>query len=407
MVKGWQSASTRRATRHRVRVLNRAERTLAAKVASDPLHLHHFERSASSQNGEDGLLAEIFSRIGPKDRSLVEIGASDGTENCTRALIESGWHGVWLEADQSKALAARRLFGDGRLVVVKSFVDRESILAVLDQANVSATPDLLVIDIDGNDYWIWETVSSRYRPRVVVIEYNAAVGPRRHWVMPYDPNHQWDETSWHGASLTALAALGSRLGYTLIGCDSQGVNAFFVSSSEARSFALRPVRYHYVAPRYALPFGHPPARADEIGTPLPSGDAWRSVQLNITTPMRRKVRPGGHVYVHARIKNGTTVPIGSAGSTPVRLASYWLDERGQRVAGEPERSIQPWKANAGASAHLVGRARAPTVPGRYMLVFALVQESVRWFDEPSGTQVAGTWSVTPTASAPSSRTISR
>ena len=101
---------------------------------------------------------------------------------------------------------------------------------MLHDSNASVTPDLLVIDIDGNDYWIWESVASRHRPRVVVDEHNATMGPRRHWVMPYNANHRWDETCGHGASLTALAALGSRLGYTLIGCDSQGVNAFFVVS---------------------------------------------------------------------------------------------------------------------------------------------------------------------------------
>ena len=90
--------------------------------------------------------------------------------------------------------------------MVGSFVDRESIASVLaDALPASGTADLLVIDIDGNDYWIWEEVSSRYRARVVVIEYNAINGPRRHWVMPDNAAHQWDETYWHGASLAALA----------------------------------------------------------------------------------------------------------------------------------------------------------------------------------------------------------
>jgi hypothetical protein len=110
--------------------------------------------------------------------------------------------------------------------VVEAFVDRESILSALEEASTPTEPDLLVIDVDGNDYWIRESVASRYLPRVVVIEYNPTVGPHLQWVMPYNPNHQWNNTAWHGAGLAALARLGRRLGYELVGCDSHGVNEF-------------------------------------------------------------------------------------------------------------------------------------------------------------------------------------
>ena len=74
---------------------------------------------------------------------------------------------------------------------------------------------------------------------------------------PYNPRHRWDETRRHGAGLAALARLGSSMGYRLVGCDSHGVNAFFVVSSQSQSFSHRSVRDHYVGPRYGLPFGHP------------------------------------------------------------------------------------------------------------------------------------------------------
>ena len=374
-------------------MLSRGERRLAANVAADPLHLHRFERSQYSQNGEDGILAEIFGRIGAQDRSFIEIGASDGAQNCTRALVETGWHGVWVEGDPEKVDAARRLIGTRPVVVAESFVDRESITSVLDDAGAAAAPDLLVVDIDGNDYWVWEKVAARRRPRVVVIEYNASMGPRRRWVMPYDPAHRWEETRRHGASVAALAALGSRLGYTLVGCDSQGVNAFFVLSSEAEPFRRHPVRYHYVEPRFALPFGHPRDPPEPVEAPVvPDGERAR-VRLHLVPARRTDVRAGGVAYVEARVENGTSVPIGAPGSTPVQLAGWWLDENGRRLPGEPERSIQPWRAEPQGTAHLVGRATAPGVPGRYTLVFGLVQESVRWFDEPPGTQVAGAWTV--------------
>ena len=211
--------------------------------------------------------------------------------------------------------------------------------------------------------------------------------------MPYDPNHRWDGTCRHGAGLSALAALGSRFGYELVGCDSHGVNAFFVVSSEAEHFSRRSVRGHYVGPRYALPFGHPRRRFEPFeAEPVPEDEA-RLVQLNIAPSKRNEVRPSGLVYVHATVENGASVPVGSSRSTPVQLAGWWLDAHNRRVAREPERSTQHWRAEPGTTVHLVGRVTAPHVPGRYTLMFGLVQESVRWFDGPAATKTTGDWIV--------------
>jgi hypothetical protein len=387
-----ESPSASRVRRY-VRALNSQERRLSDQVSSDPAHLHRFERSEHSQNGEDGIIAEIFARLGAKNRSFVEIGASDGEENCTRALVEQGWSGVWVEGDSAKAAAARHAADTRPVAVAEVFVDRDSVLPALRQAGASASPDLLVIDVDGNDYWVWETVDTCHHARVVVIEYNAVVGPWLNWVMPYNPRHRWDETRRHGAGLAALARLGSSMGYRLVGCDSHGVNAFFVVSSQSQSFSHRSVRDHYVGPRYGLPFGHPrhayqPFQAD----PVPEGES-RGIRLEIVPPGCTEVRPLGLVYVDAVVHNGTSVPIGSSRSTPVQLAGWWLGEDGLRLCDEPERSTQHWRAEPGATVHLVGRVTAPDVPGHYTLVFGLVQESVCWFDGPGASVTVGSLAV--------------
>ena len=87
--------------------------------------------------------------------------------------------------------------------------------------------DVLSIDIDYNDYWVWEAVQ-RLTPRVVVIEYNAVYPPPVRFSVPYDPNGWWDGTSHYGASLQALTDLGTSKGYALVACSLTGVNAFFV-----------------------------------------------------------------------------------------------------------------------------------------------------------------------------------
>jgi len=191
-----------------------------------------------SQNGEDGLIAFIFSRIGVTDRRFVEFGIGDGREcNSANLVRHFGWSGLMLEArpsDVRKAVAHyerfRRADGNPAVTVSSCRVTVDNIDDAIERGGVTGEIDLLSIDIDGNDYWIWEAIDI-VRPRVVVIEYNASFG-RRAITVPYDPGFarfRKHATGWyHGASLAALAKLGERKGYDLIGTDHLGVNAFFI-----------------------------------------------------------------------------------------------------------------------------------------------------------------------------------
>jgi hypothetical protein len=186
-----------------------------------------------SQNGEDGILLRIFSIIGTTDRRFVEIGSGDATECNTRNLWEGwGWSGLLVEGDPELAAVADE--GTPEHVVVRQcFVDAENIDQLIRSSGVSGDIDLLSIDIDGNDYWVWRAIDA-VSPRVVVIEYNAAFGPEVSATVPYEPDRVADfgrslaERVYCGASLAALVRLGSEKGYALVGCDSSGVNAFFV-----------------------------------------------------------------------------------------------------------------------------------------------------------------------------------
>jgi hypothetical protein len=372
-------------------VLDRYERRHDRQLQADPRLLHHFERSVHSQNGEDGIIAEIFRRIGEGGRVFVEIGAADGHENCTAALAEAGWSGVWIEGDHQKVMDARAHVHDQRVAVVEAFVDRDSIVGLLGGASVPSHPDLLVIDIDGNDYWIWETVAERYAPRVVVIEYNAVVGPRWRWTAPYNADHRWDASARHGAGLAALVELGERLDYRLVGCDSFGVNAFFVRSDEALPFAEATRRQQWVPPRYLLPYGHPlkPFHPFDVA-PLSAADGDRVTLLGF--PPRRKVlRAGQTFYFDVEVTNGTGLSIGCSGAAPIQLAYWWIDERGARLTPEPDRCHQPWRADSGDAVVLVCRAVAPDHPGTYALAVGLVQEGVRWLGRTECT--LGSWIV--------------
>lgn len=212
------------------------------RVAHRFASLNAWEESLYSQNGEDGILREVLFRTGFSNRYFVEFGAGDGSENNTVLLARHyGWSGLYIEGDPALVGRLQALHGSGgRIAVAQAMITRENIGELFSRYRVPQEFDVLSIDVDGNDYWIWEQLSA-YRPRVVVIEYNAAFHPPRRWVMQYNPHHRWDHTSYYGASLQSLALLGKRLGYELICTDSHGVNAFFVRSDLLEGSGLAPL----------------------------------------------------------------------------------------------------------------------------------------------------------------------
>lgn len=246
----WESAQ------RQARAAEQRQRWLEAR------DLRAFERRAYSQNGEDGIIEEIFRRVGAETRQFVEFGVESGAEcNCARLALEEGWGGLFLEADPDHfERLAGRYRGHGGVRCARSLVTSANIERLLEENGVPRAFDLLSIDIDGNDYWVWKAIRA-WRPRVVVIEYNAAYPPPRRWVMKEDPDYRWDGTTYYGASLASLTALGREKGYALVGTNSSGVNAFFVRAELATPdrFPDPVLEYHYSPPAYGVYRGtHPP-----------------------------------------------------------------------------------------------------------------------------------------------------
>lgn len=198
------------------------------------------ERKAFSQSGEDGLLEFIFSEVGMAYRTVVEIGCGDGYEcNAANLILNGEWSALMVDADpgavaRANAYYARSQVSPNRLAIVECRVSVSNVNALIHSAGYSGEVDLLSIDIDGNDYWIWKAIDI-IQPRVVVIEYNASFGPDRSLTIPYSEDFRrslgvnMDPVSYfHGASLTALHHLGRSKGYGLVGCNFAGINAFFV-----------------------------------------------------------------------------------------------------------------------------------------------------------------------------------
>lgn len=198
------------------------------------------EYSVFSQNGEDGLLLYILSKIGVVNPWFVEFGAGGFTSNTLMLAQQYGWNGLSLDGDKDSIREMNNLYNEimlenpeRSLQAVSSWLTRENINSVLTEAKAPKEIDLLSVDIDGIDYWLWDAVKV-INPRVVIMEYNASFGQENAVSIPYDESfYRWDNKNhpngwYYGTSLAALSYLADLKGYALVACESTGVNVFFV-----------------------------------------------------------------------------------------------------------------------------------------------------------------------------------
>ncbi len=238
-------------------------RLVGPKPGDEPedLALTGYEYQVFSQNGEDGVLAEILRRVGAPSRWFVEFGVESGREgNCIALADVAGWQGLFMEADGSHHhLLAQKYRWNTKIRTLHTTVTPDRITELFGYGDVPPEPDVVSIDIDGGDYWVWQAME--HRPRVVVVEYNSGLSPDERLVQPPDAG-PWSGTGFFGASLGALTALADHKGYQLVHCELAGANAFFVRSDLAVCF-LPPDEVQRRGPNYFLTsYGHP---ADETG----------------------------------------------------------------------------------------------------------------------------------------------
>jgi len=196
--------------------------------------LTRYEYRGFSQNGEDGVLAELLGRLPSSSRWFVEFGIQSGVEgNCVFLADVMAWSGLFLEPDENAFRELERKYSANPSVgTQRAFVRPDNVEELFAKAGVPAEPDVLSIDVDGNDYWIWQAITS-YSPHIVVIEYNAQWPLHARWVQPYDPEHVLQATDYYGASLGALRSLGEEKGYRLVHTELTGNNAFFMRADSA------------------------------------------------------------------------------------------------------------------------------------------------------------------------------
>lgn len=190
-----------------------------------------------SQYEEDGKLLYIFSIIGMQNKTFVEIGSDDGiNSNCANLALNFGYYGLFLDGNPKAIKRGQKFYSkyphpwmySPKFTCAK--VTAENINQLVSNAGLKGDIDLLSIDIDGNDYWIWKALE-QVSPNVVIIETHVEFG-MRNIVVPYDPNYVYPgkHPVYHGASPIAMVNLAKSKGYRLVGANELGFNFIFVKN---------------------------------------------------------------------------------------------------------------------------------------------------------------------------------
>lgn len=208
-----------------------------------------------SQVDEDGIIENIFLRIGAGTRTFIELGCGNGSENNTHYLALQGWRGVWVDGSSTNiAKIAEHVPMDSPSLLVKQmFITRDNIAGAMKEwaTRLGGSIDLLSLDIDGNDAAVLEQILTASQPRALVLEYNGKYPPPLKLSVAYNPTHAWEGDDYYGSSLQVFVDQLQGL-YRLVSCGLSGANAYFVRNDLAAAFPAFSTEDLYMAARHHL-----------------------------------------------------------------------------------------------------------------------------------------------------------
>lgn len=206
--------------------------------------IQDYEFGIFSQWGEDGILQKLISDLPIQNRTFIEFGVEDFSEsNCRFLMMNDHWRGYVIDGSEKwiSALLKSNWLWKHDLRARCALVTRDNVNELLLGSGFDRDVGVLSIDVDGVDYWLLDAIDT-YAPRILIVEYNALFGSARKISVPYDASFSRRQRHYSdlyfGASLPALAYLAARKGYTLVGTESAGVNAFFVRNDLAAHCAF-------------------------------------------------------------------------------------------------------------------------------------------------------------------------
>jgi hypothetical protein len=222
------------------------------------LPLKETEFKVFSQFGDDGIIQYLITKLNlpPEEQRFIEFGVENYRESNTRfLLLNNNWTGLVMDGDEGHVSFIRQdaIFWKHDLTAQAHFITRENINSLIRNAGFQGRIGILSIDVDGNDYWIWEAIDV-VDPAVVIVEYNSLFGGREAVTIPYQADFKRENAHYSylywGASLPALYHLAALKQYVWVGCNSAGNNAYFVRKAEAAFFQHPSMPEGFVAAKF-------------------------------------------------------------------------------------------------------------------------------------------------------------
>lgn len=196
--------------------------------------LRDYEFKIFSQWGEDGIIQRLIDVVPLGERNFIEFGVESFFEsNCRFLMMNDNFSGFVMDGSSLNMKLCKRSYFYWRhdLKALQAFITRDNINALLKESGFGPDLAILSVDLDGMDYWVTEAIEG-FTPRILIHEYNSIFGSERKISVPYEPAFQRTKAHssnlYWGASLGALTHLAAKRGYSLVGTNSAGCNAFYV-----------------------------------------------------------------------------------------------------------------------------------------------------------------------------------
>jgi hypothetical protein len=224
----------------------------------NPIPLRQSEFRVFSQFGDDGIIQYLINRIHlpSAEQRFIEFGVENYREANTRfLLLNDNWSGLVMDGSENyiSNIRSEQIYWRNDLTALARFITRENINSLIEEAGFGGRIGLLSIDVDGNDYWVWEALTA-VDPAIVIVEYNGIFGGIEAVTIPYQTDFVRQKAHhsylYWGTSLPALCHLATRKGYVWIGCNTAGNNAYFVRKEYASSFLLPTLPADFVIAKF-------------------------------------------------------------------------------------------------------------------------------------------------------------
>ncbi|HEY0176812.1 MAG TPA: hypothetical protein VGC08_10565 [Pedobacter sp.] len=209
-----------------------------------------------SQWGDDGIIQFLVDYLDITTKTFIEFGVQTYTEANTRFLLmNSNWSGLIMDGTESNIQNVREqeIYWQYNLKAITAFITSENINDLIQQHGFEGEPGLLHIDIDGNDYWVWKAITV-ISPVIVIVEYNSVFGKDNAWTIPYKADFYRTDAHYSnlyfGSSLLSLCDLALEKGYTFIGCNSNGNNAYFIRNDKLKGIIPVEIDKGYVVSQF-------------------------------------------------------------------------------------------------------------------------------------------------------------